>query len=48
MLSSCSAFDNQGLAQTQALEPFIRRFGDRLPNGTYAIPAYFLSFMNGE
>ncbi|WWD00014.1 hypothetical protein V866_006922 [Kwoniella sp. B9012] len=47
-LSSANyAFDNQGMAQTQAMNPFIRQFGEYNPKTkSYAIPAYFLSLMN--
>lgn len=46
VLPGVAGFDNQGFGSTQAMDPFIRQFGDRRPNGTYFIPAYFLSFLN--
>lgn len=47
-LSSANfAFDNQGFAQTQAMTPFIRRFGTKNAKGAYALPATFLSYSNG-
>jgi hypothetical protein len=44
-----SGFDNQGFAQTQAMDPFIRQFGDYNPTTkTYAIPSWLLSLLNSE
>jgi hypothetical protein len=33
-------------SQTQAMVPFLRRFGELGPNGKYALPADFLSYSN--
>ena len=42
------AFDNQGFAQTQAMAPFTRKFGNyNAKTKTYALPSEFLSLSNG-
>lgn len=44
-----SGFDNQGFAQTQAMDPFIRQFGDyNASTKTYAIPSWLLSLLNSD
>lgn len=46
-LSSANyGFDNQGFGSTQAMDPFIREFGERQASGKFAIPPYFLSLLN--
>ena len=53
-LSSANfAFDNQAFAQTQAMNPFIRQFGNCAINPkthkeTCRIPTYFTSLFNSE
>jgi hypothetical protein len=41
-------FDNTGFSSTQAMDGFIREFGELGVNGKYAIPPYFLSLMNSK
>jgi SP family sugar:H+ symporter-like MFS transporter len=42
------AFDNQGYATTQAMDAFIRQFGDYNPTTKkYALGVRWLSFFNG-
>ncbi|GFZ49259.1 hypothetical protein JCM24511_07378 [Saitozyma sp. JCM 24511] len=44
----CARFDNQGFSQTQAMDAFAQRFGNYNPTTkTWAVPTYFLSFLNG-